>query len=204
MLAAAHPSLERISPELLARIVASRRVILLANNPAITRDHVDALALGPEDLVVSFNKCRNRTLLRRKLHNVFIHRHNYRKSGYFGFPYKGWLRLFPWFNARFHSVLLGGEVETLPASHRKASFLPLKQPFPALEGYPYERLPSRGGPSTGFYALAFFDYVKRLKQADYEIILVGFSDEGGSFWDGHAWDFEREWTRESGVTVIKL
>ncbi|NNN24967.1 MULTISPECIES: hypothetical protein [Pseudomonas] len=204
MLSAAQQSLNHLSPALLARIQASRRVILLANNPAITREHLDALALGPDDLVVSFNKCRNRTLLRRQLHNLFIHRHNYRKGGYFGFPYKGWLRLFPWFNKRFHSVLLGGEQAELPASHRASSFLPLRQPFPALEGYPYERLPTRGGPSTGFYAVAFFDYVKRLKQADFEIVLVGFSDEGGSFWDGHAWDFEREWTRSSDVTVIKL
>lgn len=204
MLSAAQQSLERLSPELLARIEASRRVILLANNPMISQEHIDALAISPDDLVVSFNKCRNLALLRRQWHNLFIHRHNYRKGGYFGFPYKGWLRFFPWFNTRFHSVLLGGEAESLPAAHRSASFLPLRQSFPALEGYPYERLPTRGGPSTGFYAVAFFDYVKRLKQTDYEIVLVGFSDEGGSFWDGHAWDFEREWTRSSGVTVIKL
>lgn len=200
----AEPFLERLAPQLLARILASRRVILLANNPAITQAHLHALAIDGADLLVSFNKCRHLALLRRRLHNLFIHRHNYRKGGYFGFPYRGRLRLFTCCNPRLHSLLLGGEAERSAAGPRGVSFLPLRQPFPALQGYPYERLPSRGGPSTGFYALAFFEHLKQLRGADYETVLVGFSEEGGSFWDGHAWDFERQWIRCAEVTLIRL
>lgn len=194
--------LKLMSTELIDKIVASKRIILLANNPLLTQAHIDALVIDCSDTVVSFNKCRNFAALRRQHLNVFIHRHNYRKGGYFGYPYKSMMRFFSWFNSNFYSVLLGGDAPTV-SSTKACSFLPLRQAFPALEAYPYEGLPSRGGPSTGFYALAFFDYLKQVKGGDFQILLVGFSDEGGSFWDGHAWDFEREWIKQSGVIVVR-
>lgn len=195
-------SLQRMSVALIEKIAASGRVILLANNPLLTPALIDSLNIQDSDIVVSFNKCRNLPSLRRRHVNVFIHRHNYRKGGYFGYPYKGMLRLFSWFNPRLYSVMLGGDESTLPRAG-DFSFLPLRQAFPALEAYPYEGLPTRGGPSTGFYALAFFDYLKQLKGASFDIVLVGFSDEGGTFWDGHAWEFEREWIKTSAVMVVK-
>jgi hypothetical protein len=33
---------------------------------------------------------------------------------------------------------------------------------------------------------------------------LGFSNEAGKFWSGHAWEYERQWLLEADVTVVPL
>ena len=60
------------------------------------------------------------------------------------------------------------------------------------------------GPSTGFNAMVVFDWLLGRPGYTYELFALGFSNEAGTLWNGHAWDYERAWMHASRVRVIAL
>jgi hypothetical protein len=79
-------------------------------------------------------------------------------------------------------------------------------PLPPLWNYPVDREGGKRyvGPSTGFNALVLFDWLRGHAGYDYQIITLGFSNEAGKFWSGHAWEYERQWLLGADVTVVPL
>lgn len=79
-------------------------------------------------------------------------------------------------------------------------------PLPALWNYPVDRPGGKRyvGPSTGFNALVLFDWLRGHAGYTYQLMTLGFSNEAGKLWGGHAWAYERDWLEKSNVTVVPL
>jgi hypothetical protein len=79
-------------------------------------------------------------------------------------------------------------------------------PLPALWNYPVERPGGKRyvGPSTGFNVLVLLDWLRRHHGYSFELLTLGFSNEAGKLWSGHAWEYEREWLMQSNVVRIAL
>ena len=65
----------------------AHRVVLIANNPAITAADFQALNISANDVVVSFNTCIKAPLLNEQSWNVFVHGYNAPDAYFFGLPY---------------------------------------------------------------------------------------------------------------------
>lgn len=181
------------------------RVLLVANNPAITRDDFQALNIGADDVVVSFNNCVLATLLSPQSVNLFVHGFNAPDAYFFGLPYGPEVqRLFRQADARCFTMLVGctGAMSPLP----QVALYWERIPLPALWNYPVDRPGGKRyvGPSTGFNALVLFDWLREQAGYDYQLMTLGFSNEAGKRWSGHAWDYERDWLQKSDVIVIPL
>ncbi|MGZ7457130.1 hypothetical protein ACXPVS_10075 [Pseudomonas sp. Ma2-10] len=181
------------------------RVVLVANNPAITRDDFDALNIGTNDVVVSFNKCSPAALLCAHSVNVFVHGFNAPDAFFFGLPYgPDAQRLFQQADGRCFTMLVGctGAMCPLP----RVALYWERIPLPALWNYPVDRPGGKRyvGPTTGFNALVLFDWLRRHAGYNYQLMTLGFSNEAGKRWGGHAWDYERDWLHKSEVIVIPL
>lgn len=181
------------------------RVVLVANNPAITAADFQALDIGSDDVVVTFNTCVKSALLSPQSVNVFVHGFNAPDAYFFGLPCNPEVqRLFELPGARCFTMLVGctGEMSPVPgvALYRE------RIPLPPLWNYPVDRPGGKRyvGPSTGFNALVLFDWLRGQLGYTYEIMTLGFSNEAGKLWGGHAWDYERQWLLEADVTVVPL
>ncbi|UZE18503.1 hypothetical protein LOY70_02590 [Pseudomonas sp. B21-054] len=181
------------------------RVVLVANNPAITAADFQALDIGSDDVVVTFNTCVKSALLSPQSVNVFVHGFNAPDAYFFGLPCNPEVqRLFELPGARCFTMLVGctGEMSPVPgvALYRE------RIPLPPLWNYPVDRPGGKRyvGPSTGFNALVLFDWLRAHLGYTYEIMTLGFSNEAGKLWGGHAWDYERQWLLKADVTVVPL
>lgn len=190
---------------LLLRLQEADRVVLLANNPAITADDVEAIALGPRDVVVTFNTCIKSTLLSNRWTNVLVHGFNEPDRYFFGLPCR------PEVQAALHApgshnftLLMGctGDISPLP----QVGLLWARFPLPIIDNYPVYRPDGKlfAGPTTGFSTLLLFDWLRREGGYPYQLLTLGFSNEAGKLWRGHAWSYEREWLQGAEVTVVPL
>ncbi|MBK5352879.1 hypothetical protein JFU37_10220 [Pseudomonas sp. TH41] len=181
------------------------RVVLVANNPAITAADFQALNIGSDDVVVSFNNCVKSELLSPQSVNVFVHGFNAPDAYFFGLPYGAQVQqLFKQPGARCFTMLVGC-TEAMCALPRVALYWE-RIPLPALWNYPVDRPGGKRyvGPSTGFNALVLFDWLRSHTGYTYQLMTLGFSNEAGKLWGGHAWDYEREWLAKSDVIVVRL
>ncbi|MBD1549860.1 hypothetical protein HAQ06_00985 [Pseudomonas sp. C2L12B] len=193
------------SPALKACLLKAPRVVLVANNPAITAADLQALGIGSDDVVVSFNKCLKAELLTPHSVNVVVHGFNAPDHYFFGLPLPGAIQ--PWFHPRSDrcfSILVGCTEALCPLPG--VSVFRERIPLPPLWNYPVERPGGKRyvGPSTGFNALVLFDALRSLPGYDYALMALGFSDEAGKLWGGHAWDYERAWLRSANIIRVGL
>jgi hypothetical protein len=79
-------------------------------------------------------------------------------------------------------------------------------PLPPLWNYPVDRPGGKRyvGPSTGFNTLVLFDWLRGEAGYGYQVLTLGFSNEAGKLWGGHAWDYERDWLRQANIVAIAL
>lgn len=183
----------------------ANRVVLVANNPAITEADFHALNIGVDDVVVSFNTCVKGALLTPRSVNLFVHGFNAPDAYFFGLPYGPEVqRLFRQPDARCFTLLVGCTAAICPLSD--VALYWERIPLPALWNYPVDRPGGKRyvGPSTGFNALVLFDWLRGHPGFDYQLMTLGFSNEAGKLWGGHAWDYERDWLQKSDVTVVPL
>lgn len=181
------------------------RVVLLANNPLITREDVQALNIGADDVVVSFNLCIKSELLRPENVNVFVHGFNAPDYYFFGLPYRRDLQqLIAHPRARCFTVLVGCALPLCPLPGVAAYWDRI--PLPALWNYPRERPGGKRyvGPSTGFNALVLLDWLRGHAGYGYRLLTLGFSNEAGKLWNGHAWEYERRWLLAADVEPVLL
>ncbi|MHA6136061.1 hypothetical protein ACX3YC_01080 [Pseudomonas mohnii] len=181
------------------------RVVLVANNPAITPADFQTLDIGADDIVVSFNTCIPAPLLSAQSVNVFVHGFNAPDAYFFGLPYGPQVqRLFEQSGERCFTMLVGctGQICPLP----RVALYWERIPLPALWNYPVDRPGGKRyvGPSTGFNALVLFDWLRGHAGYTYQLMTLGFSNEAGKLWGGHAWAYERDWLEKSNVTVVPL
>lgn len=181
------------------------RVVLVANNPAITQADFQALNIGADDVVVSFNTCVLAPLLSAQSVNLFVHGFNAPDAYFFGLPYGPEVqRLFAQNPARCFTMLVGctGEMCPLPSVALYWERIPL----PPLWHYPVDRPGGKRyvGPTTGFNALVLLDWLRGHAGYSYQLMTLGFSNEAGKRWGGHAWDYEREWLQQADVIVTPL
>jgi len=183
----------------------AERVILLANNPAITQEDVQALNIGPNDVVVSFNLCIHSGLLHRESVNVFVHGFNAPDCYFFGLPYKYDVQqLFTDPQAQCFTVLVGCALPLCPMPGVAAYWDRI--PLPALWHYPVDRPGGKRyvGPSTGFNVLVLLDGLRGHAGYGYRMLTLGFSNESGKLRGGHAWEYERRWLLAADVESVPL
>ena len=201
-----HQSLVEALPQALKDCLGrASRVVLVANNPAITAADFQALDIGSDDVVVTFNTCVKSALLSPRSVNVFVHGFNAPDAYFFGLPYNAEVqRLFDQPDARCFTMLVGctGDMSPLPG----VALFWERIPLPPLWNYPVNREGGKRyvGPSTGFNALVLFDWLRGHAGYNYQIFTLGFSNEAGKFWSGHAWEYERQWLLGADVTVVPL
>ncbi|WP_462401457.1 hypothetical protein [Pseudomonas sp. Marseille-QA0332] len=194
-----------VSPELKACLRRAERVVLVANNPAISATDLHALQLGERDVVVSFNTCLKGGLLSPRSSHVLVHGYNAPDHYFFGLPMHrdlpAWLRDG---GAGCFTMLVGCTQPLCPLPG--VSLFHERIPLPALWNYPVERPGGKRfvGPSTGFNALVLFDALRGQPGFEYSLATLGFSNEAGKLWGGHAWDYERAWLLRANVTVVEL
>lgn len=194
-----------LSDELKACLRQAERVLLLANNPAITAADLQALQLGERDVVVSFNTCLKGTLLDARTHQVLVHGYNAPDHYFFGLPMRAdlpnWLRDD---RTRHLTVLVGCTTPLCPLPG--VSLFYERIPLPPLWNYPTTRPDGKRfvGPSTGFNALVVLDTLRHQPGFDYAMLTLGFSNEAGKLWSGHAWAYERAWLLQADITVVEL
>lgn len=196
---------DNLPPELREFLGCAERVILVANNPAISAADFEALAPGPRDVVVSFNTAIKAELLSDETVNVFVHGYHGQEFNFFGLPCRPCItRLFEQ-SAKRCFTLLVGVVNPMSALPRVAIYED-RIPLPTLLDYPRIRPSGKpfAGPSTGFNAMVVFDWLLGRSGYSYELLALGFSNEAGTLWKGHAWDYERAWMHSSRVRVIAL
>lgn len=196
---------DNLPPELRALLGRAERVILVANNPAISAGDFEALALGPRDVVVSFNTAVKAELLSTETVNVFVHGYHGQDFHFFGLPCRPCITgLYAQSPDRCFTLLVG-VVNPMSALPRVAIYED-RIPLSALLDYPRVRPSGKpfAGPSTGFNAMVVFDWLLGRPGYTYELLALGFSNEAGTLWKGHAWDYERAWMHTSRVRVIAL
>lgn len=197
--------IDGLPAELKEYLRCAARVVLVANNPAITEADFQALNIGADDVVVSFNTCAKSALLSSQSVNVFVHGFNAPDAYFFGLPYEP--RVQQLFNnpaARCFTMLVGSTA-AMCALPRVALYWE-RIPLPPLWNYPVDRPGGKRyvGPSTGFNALVLFDWLRGHAGYTYQLMTLGFSNEAGKFWGGHAWDYERDWLLKSDVILVPL
>jgi hypothetical protein len=197
--------LDQLPQELKEHLRNAARVVLVANNPAITAADFQALNIGIDDVVVSFNTCVKSTLLCPQCVNVFVHGFNAPDFYFFGLPYRPEVqRLFEQPGARCFTMLVGSTQAMCPLP--RVALYWERIPLPPLWNYPVDRPGGKRyvGPSTGFNALVLFDWLRSAENYKYQLMTLGFSNEAGKLWGGHAWNYERDWLQQSDVIVIPL
>lgn len=185
------------------------RVILIANNKAITSISPIVDSITPSDLIVQYNGCQYYEAFKRsECWKLFVFRADGHTDVNFGFSKK---------ITRF-SHLREGEstcnriavlfidnvpntnkaprgLENILKESRACSFVDTSAKI--FESYPTPRGIDFAGPSTGFVTLLLFlqarEDLQRAGAREFEIVLCRFGDAcDGEFWDGHNWAHERK------------
>lgn len=187
------------------RLRVAPRVILLANNPAVTAADMAALDIGDDDVVVSFNTCIQWPLLSTRWTNVLVHGFNEPDKYFFGLPCSPPVQaLLDASKGGGFTLLMGctGQITPLPG----VALLWRNFPLPIIANYPVYRPSGKlfAGPTTGFTTLVLFDVLRRECGYNFRLLTLGFSNEAGNLWRGHAWDYERAWLESAEVTVVAL
>lgn len=196
---------EALPAELRDCLSRAARVVLIANNPAITAADFQALDIGADDVVVSFNTCIKAALLNEQSVNVFVHGYNAPDAYFFGLPYGPHVQqMFERSGERCFSMLVGCAAPMCPMP--RVTMYWDRIPLPPLWHYPVDRPGGKRyvGPSTGFNTLVLFDWLRGEAGYTYELMTLGFSNEAGKLWGGHAWDYERDWLRQANIIVVPL
>lgn len=60
------------------------------------------------------------------------------------------------------------------------------------------------GLPPGFNALVLFEWLRGHAGYNYQLLTLGFSNEAGKLWGGHAWGYERAWLLKSDVVSVSL
>lgn len=194
-----------LPPELRELLGRARRVVLVANNPAIRAEDFDALELGGRDVVVSFNTAIKAELLPVSATQVFVHGYHGQDFYFFGLPCRRCISdLFQQAPQRCFTLLVG-VVKPMSALPRVAVYED-RIPLAPLLDYPKLRSDGKpfAGPSTGFNGMVLFDWLRERPGYSYDLFALGFSNEAGKLWKGHAWDYERAWMNDSRVRVVAL
>jgi hypothetical protein len=167
------------SDELKGCLQRATRVVLVANNPAIMAADLQGLALGENDVVVSFNTCLKGPLLSPRSQHVLVHGFNAPDHYFFGLPMSADLP--SWLRARTPGCL--------------AVLVGCTQPLCPMPGVSlfHERIP-----------LVLLDTLRRQPGFTYSLVTLGFSNEAGKLWGGHAWDYERAWLLAAEITRMDL
>jgi hypothetical protein len=194
-----------LPPGLAKCLADASRVILVANNPAISQADIDALHIGADDVVVSFNTCSKYDLLKASSVNVFVHGFNAPDHYFFGLPHRA--EVHRWLaqpGARSFTILVGCAAPMCAVPG--VMLLRDRIPLPPLWNYPVDRPGGKRyvGPSTGFNAMVLFEALRTQLGYGYQVMALGFSTGGGKLWGGHAWEYEREWLAHSAVTAVPL
>lgn len=105
-----------------------------------------------------------------------------------------------------HQIVADGMPQPLKDCLGRVALYWERIPLPALWNYPVDRPGGKRyvGPSTGFNALVLFDWLRGHAGYTYQLMTLGFSNEAGKLWGGHAWAYERDWLEKSNVTVVPL
>jgi hypothetical protein len=196
---------DAFSPAFKACLQRAPRVVLVANNPAISAADFAGLNIGVDDVVVSFNTCVKAPLLDPRSVNVLVHGFNAPDAYFFGLPRSPQVQqLVEQAGERSFTVLVGvtGAMSPVPG----VALLRERIPLSPLWNYPVDRPGGKRyvGPSTGFNALVLFDWLRGHAGYTYQLMTLGFSNEAGKLWGGHAWDYERDWLQQADVTVVAL
>jgi hypothetical protein len=184
------------------------RVVLIANNPAITRRLVDDV-VKDGDLLVLFNAPAPLDhVAHRPQPKLFFFRAKGATGNHWGLP--------PLVNRIGEIELLVGTGELALAYSRypphranlpqgilalldnsRTSMLVPEQ-HAAWKDYPVRPKIEFSGPSSGFMIYRLFAAIRRsawyqLYRPRFDLVLLGFNHSpGGYYWEGHAWDFERK------------
>lgn len=196
---------DALPPALKECLRNAARVVLVANNPAITAQDFQALAIGADDVVVSFNKCVLAPLLSPQSVNLFVHGFNAPDAYFFGLPYGPEVqRLFDHDGARCFTLLVGCTGAMCPVP--QVALFWERIPLPPLWNYPVDRPDGKRyvGPTTGFNVLVLLDWLRDQAGYNFQLVTLGFSNEAGKRWGGHAWDYERDWLQQSDVVAMAL
>lgn len=191
--------------DLRALLADAQRVVLVANNPAIGKRDMVGLQLGARDVVVYFNNCIPYRLIDPRVVNVFFHGFNVEDRYFFGLPYRPEIAaLFQGRRGRCFTVLMGVDEELCPLPD--VGYFTGRLPLSALANYPRLDKEGRRGvvPSTGFRVMALFDWLRSHGGFSCELLCLGFSNEAGKLWGGHAWDYERRWVADADVTLLSV
>jgi hypothetical protein len=187
------------------RLQNAERVILIANNPAISPADLAGLNLKNNDVLVSFNTCAKAALLSGDWTNVLVHGFNEPDRYFFGLPCQPVVQqLIDRPGNKGFTLLMGctGEMSAIPG----VGLLWARFPLPVVQGYPQYRPDGKpfAGPSTGFSTMLVFDWLRREAGYPYQLLTVGFSNEAGKLWRGHAWEYERDWLQHAQITRVPL
>jgi hypothetical protein len=183
---------------------------------------LDALPGGQQDVMAGFSDelkgCLQRAtrvvlvannlkgpLLSPRSQHVLVHGFNAPDHYFFGLPMSADLP--SWLRARTPgclAVLVGCTQPLCPMPG--VSLFHERIPLPALWNYPVDRPGGKRyvGPSTGFNALVLLDTLRRQPGFTYSLVTLGFSNEAGKLWGGHAWDYERAWLLAAEITRMDL
>jgi hypothetical protein len=200
-----HQSVHQALPQALIDCLRrAPRVLLIANNPAITQADFDQLAIGADDVVVSFNTCVKAPLLSAQSVNLFVHGFNAPDAYFFGLPPGPDVQRLIGQGGRCFTLLVGATGAMCPMPG--VALFWERIPLPPLWHYPVDRPGGKRfvGPSTGFNALVLLDWLRGQGDYNYQLMTLGFSNEAGKLWSGHAWDYERQWLLQSDVITIPL
>lgn len=191
------------SERLLHKLRNTKRVVLVASNPNITKKHIRQANITPDCLVFSFNKCRQLHKLPFKTNHCLVHRYGIKDNKFYGYPHKLRVRIFEKLTKSTETFLLDGERDSVRAEG--TYHIPMIRNLPLLENYPFDTLPDRGGASSGFYMIALLMALKETLKLDFTVTLLGFTDNGGGRqWYGHAWEFERQATARLNLETIHV
>jgi hypothetical protein len=192
-----------------------RRVVLVANNPDLPAEMLRDLGNGADDLLVQFNNARHEeVLLDQPCRHMRFHRIHRRLDGWafhYAFPPSTATVRAALAAPERHMFVLSGEppllahcgvaVADLFFPARLAPCLSLfaeRTDYGDLPQYPRPEGVPFADPSTGFWVVAaLLDLRRRLRAhglPTFELVLAGFRPAvSGHFWEGHAWDYERDW-----------
>jgi hypothetical protein len=184
-----------------ARLVSGQygRVVLAANNPAITAESLARLALTPDDILVQFNKSALFGLFAETAcHKVHVLNAN-GKGGYWGFNAEGQPE--PDVRAQAHGELtvyftrhLNGQAKAYLASLAGAAQGGLMAGKAEPQFFPY---PADRWPSAGFMAMGYYREVNMLRlflgRPPLALVLLGFTGTypPGQGWKQHGFAYEQ-------------
>lgn len=182
-----------------------KRVVLIANNPAISIHLIHRVIKG-QDLLVFFNNTQHLPLF-AKLPNphLYFFRSIFNNGLHWGLPPHP--NNIPALEKLARNQQLAVAYSSYPPNIKefpqnlKAVFVNpdrtslILEKNPAWFDYVYKKEIAYSAPSSGFMLYRLFLQIRQtacLMENSFQIVLLGYNDSAGStFWEGHNWEFER-------------